>query len=145
MSLDPASGVIRWRIHLNSSPDLVFQMLATDEGRARFWAESAFERDGVIQFRFPNGLEWDGQILERELAERFAVNYFGGRVTFELTDDGVGGTDLLLTDHGGGDDRAETLAGWVSVLMTLKAAVDHGIDLRNHDPQRSWDQGYADN
>jgi len=37
------------------------------------------------------------------------------------------------------------LAGWVSVLMALKAAVDHGVDLRNHDPQRTWDQGYADN
>jgi uncharacterized protein YndB with AHSA1/START domain len=121
-------------------------MLATDEGRARFWAESAEEHDGVIQFRFPNGFAWDGEILLREPPRRFAVNYFSDRVTFELDEDGNGGTDLLLVDEGqGGDERHEVHAGWVSVLMTLKAAVDHGVDLRNHDPQRSWDQGYADN
>jgi hypothetical protein len=29
--------------------------------------------------------------------------------------------------------------------MAMKAAVDHGVDLRNHDPSRSWVTGYADN
>ena len=63
-----------------------------------------------------------------------------------LEDDGAGGTDLTLTDEGVPEaDHAEVLAGWVSVLMALKAAVDFGVDLRNHDPARSWDQGYADN
>lgn len=28
----------------------------------------------------------------------------------------------------------------LSVLMALRAAVDHGIDLRNHDPRYSWDE-----
>lgn len=37
------------------------------------------------------------------------------------------------------------IAGWVSVLLALKAAVDFSVDLRNHDPGRTWDQGYADN
>jgi hypothetical protein len=40
---------------------------------------------------------------------------------------------------------AEVLPGWVSVLMALKAYVDHGVDLRNHDAARTWDQGYCDN
>jgi hypothetical protein len=31
------------------------------------------------------------------------------------------------------------------VLLCMKAAVDHGVDLRNHDEKRSWWQGYADN
>jgi hypothetical protein len=30
------------------------------------------------------------------------------------------------------------------VLFPFKAAADFGVDLRNHDPSRSWDQGYAD-
>lgn len=146
MSLDQASGAIRWRIHLASSPDTVFDALDSPEGRARFWAETAVEVDGVIQFRFPNGYEWNGQILERNRPDLFAVNYFGSHVTFQLSGDGAGGTDLLLTDAGeDDDDRIETHAGWVSVLMTLKAAVDHGVDLRNHDPARTWDDGYADN
>lgn len=32
-----------------------------------------------------------------------------------------------------------------SVLLALKAFVDHDVDLRNHDPTRTWDQGYCDN
>jgi hypothetical protein len=42
-------------------------------------------------------------------------------------------------------DRAEVIAGWVSVLMALKAAADHGVDLFNHDPRRTWTGGFADN
>ena len=60
--------------------------------------------------------------------------------------DMAGGTDLLLTETGTPPaERAESLAGWVSVLMALKAAVDHGVDLRNHDARRSWAQGYVEN
>ena len=36
-------------------------------------------------------------------------------------------------------------AGWVSVLMAMKAALDYGVDLRNHDIERTWMKGYADN
>ena len=76
----------------------------------------------------------------------FAVEYFGSVTTFELTQDGRGGTDLTLTAAGVPPaDRVEMTAGWVSVLLALKAAVDSGVDLRNHDPARTWDQGFADN
>ena len=40
--------------------------------------------------------------------------------------------------------RDELLPGWLNVLFPLKAAVDFGIDLRNHDPRRTWDQRYVD-
>jgi uncharacterized protein YndB with AHSA1/START domain len=146
MSLDAETGLITWRIHFASSRESVYAALSTDEGRARFWAESAIERDGVIEFVFPNGMRWNGRILERKRPERFSVDYFGCSVAFTLEDDGAGGTDLTLTDRGEpADDREETHAGWVSVLMTLKGQVDFGVDLRNHDPERSWDSGFADN
>ena len=38
----------------------------------------------------------------------------------------------------------EVHAGWLNVLFPLKAFVVHGVDLRNHDPTRVWDDGYAD-
>lgn len=142
---DPAC--IRWNLHLNSSPQKVFDTIATDAGRAQWWAESAIETDGVIHFIFPSGVEWRGRILESQPPRRFRVQYYGGSLTtFELKDDGQDGTDLILTDaEVPAEDRTEVIAGWVSVLMALKAAVDFGVDLRNHDPQRSWDQGYAEN
>ena len=132
---------IRWRVHLASSPEAVYDLLATDEGRAQFWAESALERDGAIEFAFPNGMLTRGAVLAAEPPRRFAVDYFGSETSFELEPDGEGGTDLTLTAKG----DAESLAGWVSVLLALKAAADFGVDVRNHDPRRSWSQGYCDN
>ncbi len=78
---------------------------------------------------------------------QFTVSYYGNSIAaFILEEDGFGGTDLTLTDTGvPPEDRMEVCAGWVSVLMALKAAVDFGVDLRGHDPERSWDQGYVEN
>jgi uncharacterized protein YndB with AHSA1/START domain len=147
MTFQSDPDVITWRLHLRASPAAVYELLATDAGRARFWAEEAIERDGIIDFVFPGGQRWCGPILAHKPGYQFRVVYYGGSVTtFTLADDGVGGTDLTLEDAGVPvAHHAEVTAGWVSVLLALKAAVDFGVDLRNHDPARSWEQGYAEN
>ncbi len=141
------TDVITWRLHLNSPPAVVHQLIATDAGRETFWAERSVEQDGVIQFTFPNGITLDSQILVNNPPAEFTVEYFDGSLTsFSLQPDGRGGTDLTLTDAGVADEWwQETYAGWLSVLFALKAAVDFGIDLRNHDPERTWDQGFVEN
>ncbi len=143
----PESDAIRWRVHLHAPPAVVHRMLSTDEGRARFWAEAAIEDNDAIVFTFPNGDVWRGDILEDIPPHRYAVRYYGGcHVTFSLSGDGADGTDLTLTDVGEPAGwRTEVIAGWVSVLLALKAAVDFGVDLRNHNPGRTWDEGFADN
>ena len=75
------------------------------------------------------------------------MRYYGSSIaTFALEEDGQGGTDLTLTDSGvPAQQRTEVIAGWVSVLMALKAAVDFGVDLRAHDADRHWDSGYVEN
>jgi uncharacterized protein YndB with AHSA1/START domain len=140
-------NLIHWKLHLRSSPQKVYELLSTGKGRASFWAESATEQDGMIHFVFPNQAEWKGRILENDPPHRFKVEYYGGSITtFHLEPDGSGGTDLTLTDQGvPEEDRTEVIAGWVSVLMMLKAGVDFGIDLRNHDPRRTWDEGFVEN
>ena len=134
------------RVHLASPTKKVFQFLTTDAGRAAFWAESAIEQVGVVHFRFSNGMEHVGRILNSEPDTRFSVEYFGGSIaTFELADDGAGGTNVTLTETSIPHEwLVEHRAGWVSVLLSLKAAVDFAIDLRNRDPQRTWEQGYVD-
>jgi len=142
---DEVGGPIRWRMHLPVSPERVYEALDSDEGRAALWAESAVERDGAITFRFINGVVCECRILERQPPGLWELDYFGAPVRFELASDGVGGTDLLLTQTGvGPEDWNEVHAGWLNVLFPLKAWLVHGIDLRNHDPNRSWDEGYAD-
>lgn len=147
MSFQSDPDAITWRLNLSSPPGKVYDFITTDEGRASFWAESAEETEDLIEFVFPNGLSAQKRIVERRPPERFSVEYLGGSVvTFDLEEDGQGGTDLTLWDRGVSPQRRqETTAGWVSVLMALKAAVDFGADLRNHDPRRTWDDGYAEN
>jgi uncharacterized protein YndB with AHSA1/START domain len=147
MDFKKLHNTVTWRLHMTSSPEQVFAMLATDQGRARFWAETANENDGIINWVFPNAYRLSTNILINQPPTIFSVEYIGGsQVTFTLNQDSNGGTELILTDTG--IDPAyvnEVAAGWVSVLMALKAAVDFSVDLRNHDPQRTWEHGYLDN
>ena len=132
-------------MNIPASPEAVFAVLDSAEGRASFWSESAIEADGYIEFRFINGYAYRSRILERNAPHTLSIDYIGGPVRFELEADGKGGTDLLLTHEGiDAEDWNEVHAGWLNVLFPLKAWVAHGVDLRNHDPERSWDQGYAD-
>lgn len=146
MSFQATPGTILWKMHFASPPETVFDAIATDSGRAAFWAESAVERDGRITFVILNYEPFSGRVLRRERPTLFALEYFGSVVELSLASDGGGGTDLSLVANEVDESiRMEMVAGWVSVLMAMKAAVDHGVDLRNHDPSRSWVTGYADN
>lgn len=143
--MNAPGGPIRWRLHLPLAPERVFDALDSADGRACFWAEAAPESDGGIDFVFANGLRHRARIVERVRPARFALDYFGAVARFELAADGRGGTELLLVHEGvGAADWHETHAGWLNVLLPLKAWLVFGVDLRNHDPARSWDQGYAD-
>jgi hypothetical protein len=132
-------------MHIPVEPQRLFAALDSDEGRAAFWAESAIESEGFIQFRFVNGFSCRSRVLERQSPHVWSVDYPGGPARFELTPDGRGGTDLVVTQEGvPPGEWNEVHAGWLNVLFPLKAWLAHGVDLRNHDPTRSWDQGYAD-
>jgi uncharacterized protein YndB with AHSA1/START domain len=136
---------IVWRLHLAASPDRVYQLLTTDDGRASFWAESAVEREGHIEFRFVHGMGGRCRITARRPPTHFAIEYFGSQVTFDLEPDGTGGTDLTLSTWGfAPEDRDHVLPGWLNVPFPLKAQADFAVDLRNHDPTRTWNQRYVD-
>lgn len=146
MSFQSTPGEIHWRMHFRSPRGEVYRALATGEGRRRFWAESAEERDGIIEFRILGYPPFRERILDRDPPRLFALGYFGSTTRFTLDDDSQGGTDLTLAAEGVDESiRSEMVAGWVSVLMAMKAAVDFDVDLRNHDPRRNWETGYADN
>src|SRR5262245_64166950 len=81
MDFSQQSTDINWRLRLRSSPNEVYRMLSTDEGRALFWAESAIETDRAIDFIFPNGMRWRGRIVEDIPPKRYVVEYIGGSIT----------------------------------------------------------------
>ena len=141
-----AGGDIRWRLHLRRPPEEVFRFWATDEGRAAFLAESSATGPvGEIRLGYPDGQRLDVTATAVDPPRRFAFRYFGGsHVEVLLEPDGRGGCDLTLVETGA-PEPDENRAGWVSILLALKAACDHGVDLRNHDPGRTWADGYLDN
>lgn len=137
---------IRWRLHLNSDTKKVFEFLSSEKARSKYWAESAIESNDHIAFVFINGFKYRSKILSSSPNSEFTIEYFNTIVKFELTNDGNGGTDLTLTNSGVPDEEyLDMFAGWLSVLLALKAACDFDIDLRNHDKTRTWDQGFVDN
>ncbi len=137
---------IEWRAHFASPPEAVFEAWATDAGRERFWAEESRATGGGFVLRFINGQTLNVEVLDAAPPSRFAFRYFGGStVTVELEPDGAGGCDLRLREEGVAPaEHLENYAGWVSVLLACRAAVDFGVDLRSHDPRRSWDQRFVD-
>jgi uncharacterized protein YndB with AHSA1/START domain len=146
MPFQAEPGVVRWRMHFRSPPSKVFDARASEAGRARYWAESAPEVDGVITFHILSYEPFSGRVLSRKEPSLFKIEYFGTIVELSLASDGAGGTDLsLVASQVDESIRMEMVAGWVSVLMAMKAAVDHDVDLRNHDRSRAWSNGYADN
>ena len=137
---------LRWRVHLSAFPGTVYELLATAEGRRRFWADAAPEVDDSIHFRFPDGTRLVAPIVERVPEEVFEIRYFGGRrVRFELERHERSGTDLTLIEEGiPAEEWDLQLPGWVAVLLALKAVSDFRVDLRNHDPTRMWEDGWVD-
>ena len=137
---------IYWKLHLKTEPKVIFDFLATSDGRAKFWSEQANEENGLIHFVFPNGQTYDSSILKIVPNTEFHIDYFNSLVKFKLKACENGGTDLSLINEGVAErEFSEVNAGWVSVLMNLKAVADFHCDLRNHNPIKTWDQGYVDN
>ncbi len=146
MAFQDIEGQIVWKVHFSSAQEKVFQALTTDEGRGKFWAERTTERQGMIEFNILNYPKYNAKIIERKPTELFSIEYFGTTVTFRLSKAPNNETDLTLIVTVQDELlKREMTAGWVSVLMAMKAAVDFDVDLRNHDPRRVWENGYLDN
>jgi uncharacterized protein YndB with AHSA1/START domain len=137
---------IEWKIHLKSDAARVYAFLTTDKGREGFWCENSRESDGKIHFIFPDGTEYESRIIKKIPDKEFCLDYFESKVSFKTSTSKDGGSDLILRNENIADDEyTEMHAGWVSVLMNLKAAVDFDIDLRNHNPKKTWKEKFVDN
>lgn len=137
---------IEWRVHLSSGCERAFELWTTDKGRELFWAERSAARDGGFELGFVNGQSLFVKVIEALAPERFVFRYFGGScVTLLFEAAPGGGCDLHLREEGvPPSEHLENYAGWVSVLLAFKAAADLGVDLRSHDPARTWERRFVD-
>lgn len=140
-----AETPIVWRLSLASTPERVFELLDTDAGREKFWAERSSATADGFELEFPGGVTGSVRVLERESPTRLVIDYFGSKAELDLAPREDGGCLFQVTCHC--DDPAAYLGflpGWVSWLLVLKGAADHGVDLRNGSPDRAWAQRYVD-
>lgn len=136
---------IVWKLSLPASRSRVFRALADPIERAHYWAHSPEGPAGIIQFHFSSGEQSKGRVLRKREPELFELEYFGATATFELCADEPSITDLMLTHTGvRREEWLETYAGWLNVLLPLKAWIVCGIDIRNGDPRKTWTDGYVD-
>ncbi|MFC0626357.1 SRPBCC family protein [Kribbella deserti] len=142
----PTADTVSWKVHFRSAPSEVYRAVSTPLGRSRFWALSANQTDGVIQFVQSDQTECTGRILDDVKNELYSVEYFGWVVTFSLAStEGTPGTILTMTCTGLKEaERMEAAAFWVSTLLRMKASVDFGVDLRTLDPELTWQTGFAE-
>lgn len=125
-------------VNCASAASDVYRALSTVLGRERFWADSAPESDGVISFVLADGRTDESRIEQAVQDRLYQLHHFGQTLTFTLTPTPTNGTDLTLAVSDGEVDSGEL----VSLLLRLKAFVDFGVDLRNHDARRTTT--YAD-
>lgn len=104
------------------------------------------ESEGVIEFQILGYPSFKAKELDKIPGPLFKLDSFGTIVTFKSETDGRNGTDMQLIAEGVKESiKTEMTAVRVSVLMVMKAALDFGADLRSHDINRTWTNGYADN
>ncbi len=134
------------KIKLACGPEKLFRLLTTDQGREKFWAEKSRESENVITFFFPNGQTQNSRILKIVPNQHFEIEYFNSLVQFHILPLPEKGCILELNNSNiPAADRFEQFAGWVSVLLSLKAYANFGIDLRNHHTDYTWDQHFVEN
>ena len=135
---------IVWRLRLDASPERVFAAWLDPEQHARFWCERSEPMPQGFRQRFIDGTVGECAVLESRPPARLVLRYFGSRIELELARREAG-TDLTLTaTEVAASDWHDMHAGWLNVLLPFKAWIDHGLDLRNHDPARTWRERYVD-
>jgi uncharacterized protein YndB with AHSA1/START domain len=136
---------IVWRLRLDAGPERVFAAWLSASDHERFWCErSEALPDGNFRQHFIDGTVACCVVEEAKASDYMRLHYFNSRVDIRLEgrDDG---TDLtLIARDVATHEWNDVHAGWLNVLLPFKAWVDFGVDLRNHDPVRTWAQRYAD-
>jgi len=133
-----------WKINLSSSPQKVFSFWTTDEGREEFWAEKSIKDDNFFNIMFFDGSTTEVLVISEKMP-KIELIFLRTILTITLNDDGNGGTDLLLNNKNIPAEDYESLSNkWISTLLNLKAVCDFGVDLRNKDNTKNYDNGYID-
>lgn len=142
------------RIFINKPVSKVFNAWTDDRIVSRWFTEKTIiepRKNGRIYFEWLAGDKMDDKIISISKNRRFTFPFgrHGERVAVSFKKDGRGTIcelrqfNMKTTPKARWTMHRGCIQGWTFFLANLKSYLEYGIDLRSHDPARSYKQDYV--
>ena len=142
------------KIEIRATPERVFKAWTSDKEIVKwFMTEAKLEpkKGGRFFMKFLTGATGDETVLAIRKNRSFRFTFGSDGETVEVTVKKTKlGTDCVLRQFGMKDTPDARINwhmgcrnGWVFFLTNLKAYLEKKIDLRSHDPKKTYLQGYV--
>lgn len=141
------------RLLINKPVSRVFEAWTSDRIVSRWFTEKTViepRKNGRLYFEWLAGESMEAKVIAiaRNRYFTFPFGSKGERVTVRFRKAGAGCVceihqyNMKTTPESKWGMHKGCLQGWTFFLANLKAYLEHGIDLRGHDPKRSYRQDY---
>jgi len=142
------------RVFIAAKPEKVFAAWTNDRLVSKWFTEKTIiepRKGGRLYFEWLAGDKLETKIVAIVKNKKFVFPFGPGKVEVAVTfkKDGKG-TICELHQYGMKTDPKSKwnfhrgcIQGWTFFLTNLKAHLEHGLDLRSHDPNRSYRQDYV--
>jgi uncharacterized protein YndB with AHSA1/START domain len=142
------------RIAIRATPARVFKAWTHDQTVSRWFTEKTLiepRRQGRIYFEWLAGDKLEAKVISivKNRSFTFPFGDQGERVTVKFRKDGKGCICELRQYHMATNEKSKwemhrgCIQGWTFFLANLKAYLEHGIDLRDHNPKQSYRQDFV--
>lgn len=141
------------RIQIKASVERVFAAWTNDRIVSKWFTEKTViepRKGGRIYFEWVAGDKLDTKVIAIAKNRKFVFPFGskGEEVSVTFKKDGRETLCELHQYNMGTDPTSKwnmhrgCIQGWTFFLANLKAYLEHGVDLRGHDPKRSYKQDY---
>ncbi|HWR82653.1 MAG TPA: SRPBCC domain-containing protein [Candidatus Deferrimicrobium sp.] len=142
------------KIEIGATPAQVFRAWTDDKVVPKWFTVKAKiepRKNGRIHFEWLGGDVLDGRVIAITKNRRFVFPFGKGneQVEVAITKSGRGSICRLhqygmkTTPKARWEMFVGCKEGWTFFLTNLKCYLEHGIDLRSHDPQKCYRQGFV--
>lgn len=141
------------RIFIKKPVSAVFKAWTDDKIVSKWFTEKTViepKRNGRVYLEWSTGDKWETKVVSISKNKSFTFPFGSNdeRVTVRVKKDGRGCVceihqyNMATSPKSKWEMHRSCLQGWTFFLANLKAYLEHGIDLRGHDPKKSYKKGY---
>lgn len=142
------------KIEIRATPERVFKAWTSEKEIVKWFVSEAIlqpKKGGRFFMKFVTGVSGDETILSIKKNHSFSFSFGPDGEAVEVTVKKTKkGTDCILHQYGMKETPQAKVNwhmgcrnGWVFFLTNLKAYLEKKIDLRSHDPKKTYLQGYV--